>query len=65
MPKNVITYNQFIKGKVNEGKHGKIEIWGQNDGEEPMIIGYAGTEEIALDIEEDFKDDFETIWHQE
>ena len=61
--KNIATYEQFLK--INEGKYGKIEIWGQNDGEEAMLVAYAGSPEIAEDLERDFEDEFDKVWHQE
>lgn len=60
--KTIATYEEF--SKIQEGRHG-IEVWGQNDGEEAMIVGYAATEEMAEDLENEFKSEFDEVWHKE
>ena len=60
--KNIATYEEF--SKMCEGKHG-IEVWGKNEGEDAMIVGYAATEEMAVELEDDFKSEFDEVWHKE
>jgi len=48
--------------EINEGLHGSIIIYGKNEGENKVKLGYAGTIEAAEDLENDFKNDFDDVW---
>lgn len=50
---------------VNEGKHGRFEVYGRKD-DEIMVLGYGGTSEIAEDIKKDFDDEeFDELWWED
>ena len=51
--------------KTNEGQHGSITIYGKNENEPKQKLGYAGSVEVAEDIEKDFEEDFDDVWHED
>jgi hypothetical protein len=64
-PRNIATYEEFASKILNEAKHGKIEIWAKNYGEEAQLVGYATSPDAVEDLEEDFREEFDEVWHKE
>lgn len=55
----------FKDFKVNEGSHGSITIYGKNEDDTKQKLGYAKSPEVAEEIEDEFRSDFDEVWHED
>ena len=57
--------DKYLKSLQKNESANQIKIYGENQGDKPMLVAYATTDEMADDLINDFKDSFDRVWKEE
>lgn len=57
--------DKYMKSKGYNESVDQIKIYGKNKNDEPVIVAYAGTDEMASDLIKDFENNFDEVWAED